>query len=54
MRVAAYVDGFNLYHGLKAKHGRRLFVARLEALVTSLLQARTAIGDAEVLHRQRP
>jgi uncharacterized LabA/DUF88 family protein len=38
MRVAAYVDGFNLYHGLKAKHGRRLLWLDLEALVTSLLK----------------
>ncbi len=22
-RVKAYVDGFNLYHGLKARHGRK-------------------------------
>jgi len=23
VRVAAYVDGFDLYYGLKAKHGRK-------------------------------
>jgi hypothetical protein len=37
VRVVAYVDGFNLYHGLKAKHGRRYLWLDLEALVTSLL-----------------
>jgi uncharacterized LabA/DUF88 family protein len=38
VRVVAYVDGFNLYHGLKAKHGRRYLWLDLEALATSLLK----------------
>jgi uncharacterized LabA/DUF88 family protein len=38
IRVVAYVDGFNLYHGLKAKHGRRYPWLDLEVLVTSLLK----------------
>jgi hypothetical protein len=36
--VVAYVDGFNLDHGLKAKHGRRYLWLDLEALVASLLK----------------
>lgn len=37
-RVKAYVDGFNLYHGLREKHGRRYHWLDLQALVTSLLR----------------
>lgn len=37
VRVAAYVDGFNLYFGLKAKHGRKYLWLDLQALATSLL-----------------
>jgi hypothetical protein len=32
-RVVAYVDGFNLYHGLKAGYGRRYHWLDLQALV---------------------
>jgi len=38
VRVAAYVDGFNLYFGLKAKHGRKYLWLDLQGLVTSLLR----------------
>ncbi|RZS44825.1 uncharacterized LabA/DUF88 family protein [Herbihabitans rhizosphaerae] len=37
-RVRVYVDGFNLYFGLRAKHGRRLHWLDLEKLATSLLK----------------
>jgi uncharacterized LabA/DUF88 family protein len=37
-RVVAYVDGFNLYHGLKARYGRRYHWLDLQALVRSLLR----------------
>jgi len=37
-RVKAYVDGFNLYHGLREKHGRRYHWLDLQALITSLLR----------------
>ena len=37
VRVAVYVDGFNLYFGLKAKHGRKYLWLDLQALATSLL-----------------
>ncbi len=37
MRVAAYVDGFTLYNGLKDKHGRKYLWLGLQALVASLL-----------------
>ena len=36
-RVVAYIDGLNLYHGLKAGYGRRYHWLDLQALVTSLL-----------------
>lgn len=34
--VAAYIDGFNLYHGIKAKYGRRYLWLDLVALVEQL------------------
>jgi uncharacterized LabA/DUF88 family protein len=37
VRVAAYVDGFNLYFGLKSMHGRKYLWLDLQALVGSLL-----------------
>lgn len=37
-RVRAYIDGFNLYFGLRAQHGRRLHWLDLQQLVTSLLK----------------
>jgi uncharacterized LabA/DUF88 family protein len=37
VRVAAYVDGFNLYFGLKAKHQRKYLWLDLQALAASLL-----------------
>jgi hypothetical protein len=35
-RVVAYVDGFNLYFGLKDGYGRRYHRLDLQALVASL------------------
>lgn len=37
-RVVAYIDGFNLYFGLKADRGRKYLWLDLEALVESLLR----------------
>jgi uncharacterized LabA/DUF88 family protein len=37
-RVIAYIDGFKLYFGLKADHGRKYLWLDLQALVQSLLQ----------------
>jgi uncharacterized LabA/DUF88 family protein len=37
-RVTAYIDGFNLYHGLKQGGLRRYYWLDLPALVTSLLK----------------
>ena len=37
VRGAVYVDGFNLYFGLKAKHGRKYLWLDLHALAVSLL-----------------
>ncbi len=37
-RVAAYIDGFNLYHGLRSKHGHKYLWLDLELLVTKLLK----------------
>jgi uncharacterized LabA/DUF88 family protein len=36
-RVVAYIDGFNLYFGLKADHGRKYLWLNVQALVESLL-----------------
>lgn len=36
-QVVAYIDGFNLYHGLKDKHGRKYLWLDLELLVNRLL-----------------
>lgn len=38
IQVAVYVDGFNLYHGLKAKHGRRYLWLDLETVAKRLLK----------------
>jgi len=38
IRVVAYVDGFNLYFGLKSGYGRKYHWLDLQALATSLLQ----------------
>jgi uncharacterized LabA/DUF88 family protein len=43
VRVAAYVDGFNLYFGLKAKHGRKYLWLDLQALAASLLRPGQAL-----------
>jgi len=37
VRVAAYVDGFNLYNGLKDKHGRKHMWLDLQALAAALV-----------------
>lgn len=37
-QVVAYIDGFNLYHGLKEKHGKKYLWLDLEAMVNRLLQ----------------
>jgi uncharacterized LabA/DUF88 family protein len=36
-RVRAYIDGFNLYYGLKARYGHRFLWMDVQELVTSLL-----------------
>ncbi|MGH3908359.1 MAG: NYN domain-containing protein [Pseudonocardiaceae bacterium] len=38
VRVAVYVNGFNLYFGLKAKYGRKYLWLDLQALAVSLLR----------------
>ena len=38
VRVVAYIDGFNLYFGLKADHGRRYLWLDLQAMAESLLE----------------
>lgn len=38
VRVAVYVDGFNLYFGLRAKYGRKFLWLDLQALSASLLR----------------
>lgn len=43
-RVNAYVDGFNLYFGLKAAHLKKYYWLDLDALVKSLLKAGQQFG----------
>jgi uncharacterized LabA/DUF88 family protein len=38
-RVLAYIDGFNLYYGLKAAGWKRFYWLNLQALVRNLLEA---------------
>jgi len=38
-QVVAYVDGFNLYFGLKEGYGRRYHWLDLQALIANLQQA---------------
>jgi uncharacterized LabA/DUF88 family protein len=45
VRVAVYVDGFNLYFGLKAKYGRRYLWLDLQALAASLLRPGQTLGQ---------
>lgn len=45
-RVAVYIDGFNLYFGLKAKYGRKYLWLDLQALSTSLLRTGQALEQA--------
>jgi len=44
-RVVAYVDGFNLYFGLKADHGRRYLWLDLQSLVQRLLLANQELRE---------
>jgi hypothetical protein len=56
-RVVAYVDGFNLYFGLKNGYGRRYHWLDLQALATSLLQAGQELRRGAVFHgrsQERP
>ncbi|MGH3883518.1 MAG: NYN domain-containing protein [Pseudonocardiaceae bacterium] len=46
-RVKAYVDGFNLYHGLKAKHGRKYLWLDLQALALRLIQPAQHLVEVE-------
>jgi hypothetical protein len=47
IRVVAYVDGFNLYHGLKAGYGHRYQWLDLETLVKSLLWPGQVLGEVQ-------
>lgn len=43
IRVAVYVDGFNLYFGLRKKYGRKYLWLDLQALAASLLRPGQAL-----------
>lgn len=56
-RVKAYIDGFNLYHGLREKYGRRYHWLDLEALVTKLLRPSQTLYEIDYFTarvRQQP
>lgn len=42
-RVAVFIDGFNLYHGLKAKHGRKYLWLDLAEVSRRLLRGEQAL-----------
>jgi uncharacterized LabA/DUF88 family protein len=63
VRVAAYIDGFNLYFGLRSKYARKYLWLDLQSLATSLLRHGQTLelvryftarvrGDAEGEQRQ--
>ncbi len=43
-RVAVYIDGFNLYNGLKDKHGRKYLWLDLMAVAQRLLRPRQELS----------
>lgn len=45
VRVAAYIDGFNLYHGLHERHQRKYLWLDLQALASSLLRRDQALAQ---------
>lgn len=52
-RVAAYIDGFNLYHGLKARLGRKYLWLDLCA-GQELTAPRPVLGADHLFHRTYP
>jgi uncharacterized LabA/DUF88 family protein len=56
-RIAIYVDGFNLYYGMKARSGRRFLWLDLQGLAGSLLrqgQTLTAVNYFTARVRNQP
>jgi hypothetical protein len=46
VRVAVYIDGFNLYFGLRAKSDRKYLWLDLQALSVSLLRRPTSTSPS--------
>jgi hypothetical protein len=46
-RVVAYIDGFNLYFGMKAEHGRKYLWLDLQALVEGLLLPNQGLREVQ-------
>jgi uncharacterized LabA/DUF88 family protein len=46
-RVVAYIDGFNLYYGMKADHGRKHLWLDLQSLVERLLRANQELREVQ-------
>lgn len=44
-RVSAYIDGFNLYHGLKEKHGRKYLWLDLRQVAQRLTRPTQVLGN---------
>ena len=42
-RVIAYIDGMNLYHGLRDRHGRRLHWLDVQSLAQSMLMTQQSL-----------
>ena len=50
-RVAVYVDGFNLYYGLRSKGWRRYYWLDLHRLSEQSLRTGAAVGHGPLFHR---
>ena len=49
-RVAAYIDGFNLYYGLRSKGWQRYYWVDMNLLVGKLLAPYATVGSHSILH----
>ena len=47
MRIGVYIDGFNLYFGLKAEHGRKYLWLDLQTLVEGLLLPNQILSEVQ-------
>ena len=51
-RVAVYVDGFNLYYGLRSKGWRRYYWLDLRTSVRATPETGATVGHGPLFHRR--